>query len=88
MKLSTQKIILFQVGIIKLCGNQVNTPENVTGNGTLVASIDDEQVRELRQRIANLENEIRIIKTSGPVINKSASNVENYSPKPAPTAKK
>ena len=88
MKLSTQKIILFQVGIIKLCGNQISTNSNTSGENTIVATMDDEQIRELRQRIANLENEIRIIKNSGPVINKSSANVENYIQKTAPAAKK
>ncbi|MBP3256069.1 MAG: DNA polymerase III subunit gamma/tau [Clostridia bacterium] len=85
MKLSTQKIILFQVGIIKLCSN-----EAVSSNGYAISdgSIDDGEVRELKQRIANLENEIRVIKNSGTAINRPAQNVENYSQKVTPSARK
>ena len=71
MKLSTQKIILFQVGIIKLCSNQV--PNNA-GNG-----VDGAQISELKSRIATLENEIRNIRNSGGVINKVSQNVDNQS---------
>ena len=80
MKLSTQKIILFQVGIIKLCGSEPNK--------AIVSTVDDGDVVELKQRIVNLENEIRIIKNSGQIINKSDKNVENYSPKPTSSGRK
>ena len=82
MKLSTQKIILFQVGIVKLCSN-----DNTSGASQAGSSIDDGQVIELKQRIANLENEIRLIKNSGGVMNRPSSNVDNYAPKSAPSAR-
>ena len=69
MKLSTQKIILFQVGIIKLCSNQISNSD-----GSLV---DDSQVLELKRRIATIENEIRNLRNSGGVINKTSQNVDN-----------
>ena len=68
MKLSTQKIILFQVGLLKLCNN--STTDN---NINVLNNTNDSETAELKQRIANLENEIRNIK----LINKSNQNVEN-----------
>ena len=72
MKVSTQKTILFQVGIIKLCSNQVsNNMEN---------TVDNTQISELTRRIATLENEIRNIRSSGEgIINKFSQNVDNQS---------
>ena len=68
MKMSTQKIILFQVGLIKLCNNVA-----IDNNISISTNIDDNVTAELKQRIANLENEIRNIK----LINRSSQNVEN-----------
>lgn len=74
MKWSTQKTILFQVGILKLCNGEVSTA---------VGSGNTEEIVELKNRIANLENQLRQIGTG--VIHKPSQNVENRSVKPANT---
>lgn len=68
MKWSTQKTILFQVGILKLCQGEV-TASNTGGS--------QEEIMALKNRISNLENQIRQISTG--VIHKQAQNVENKS---------
>ena len=66
MKWSTQKTILFQVGILKLCAGEVScSSENV----------DNSQINELKNKIAALESQIRQI-TSGSIHIKS-QNVDN-----------
>lgn len=66
MKWSTQKTILFQVGILKLCSKENIFPDSA-GN--------KEEMIELKNRINDLENQIRQIK--GSVIHKQVQNVEN-----------
>lgn len=66
MKWSTQKTIIFQVGILKLCQGEVSV-SNASGN--------QEEIVALKNRIANLESQIRQISTG--VIHKQAQNVEN-----------
>ena len=71
MKLSTQKTILFQVGILNLCNNDVTILNTQTSN------VDSGDLVELKRRIATLENEIRNIKTVKPEL----PNKENTVPK-------
>ena len=66
MKWSTQKTILFQVGILKLCSGEV------TSN---VSSLDNGEIIALRNKITALENKISQIGTG--VIHKQSQNVEN-----------
>ena len=66
MKWSTQKTILFQVGILKLCSGEV------TSN---TSSVDSEEIGALKNKIAILENKINQIGTG--VIHKQTQNVEN-----------
>ena len=66
MKWSTQKTILFQVGILKLCAGEVSSS---SGN------VDNSQINELKNKIAALESQIRQI-TSGSIHIKS-QNVDN-----------
>ena len=66
MKYSTQKTIMFQVGILKLCMGQV---KNNTGSGS---NID---INSLNNRITNLENKISKISSSS--FHNLAQNVEN-----------
>ena len=75
MKWSTQKTILFQVGILKLCSGEV------TSNAS---SVDNGEITALRNKITALENRINQIGTG--VIHKQSQNVEDkpaYSVNPA-----
>ena len=69
MKWSTQKTILFQVGILKLCAGEVSSSSE---------NVDNSQINELKNKIAALESQIKQI-TSG-VIHTKTQNVDN-SPK-------
>ena len=55
MKWSSQKTIMFQIGIIKLCSN-ISISSNRTNN-----NIDNTKVQELVGRVGRIENEIRRI---------------------------
>jgi len=66
MKYSSQRLILFEVGIIKLCSGQV--VENHSGN------VDNGEVEKLKNRIINLENKISQINTSN--IHNISQNVD------------
>ena len=65
MKWSTQKTIIFQVGILKLCNGEV-TSKQVVGNNT--------EVIELKNRISALE--VKIAKLGENIINNKTQNVE------------
>ena len=66
IKWSTQKIILFQVGILKLCNNQ-------TSNSS--CNIDNDQLNMLKNKIIQLEQQMKQI--SNGVIHKKEEKVEN-----------
>jgi len=75
MKWSTQKTILFQVGILKLCSGQTTSNTSSVDNGEIVV---------LKNKIVALENKIAQIGTG--VIHKQTQNVDNkpkYSVNPA-----
>ena len=80
IKLSTQKTILFQVGIIKLCNNERTSAE--VNTNSVSAQIDSSAVQELKTRIATLENEIRnlksgaVIKNVSPVMSNAGTKME------------
>ena len=77
MKWSTQKTILFQVGILKLCNGEVSSNTSSVDNGEIIA---------LKNKVTALENKINQMSEGG-VIHKQAQNVENepaYSVNPTP----
>ena len=77
MKWSTQKTILFQVGILKLCNGEVSSNTSSVDNGEIIA---------LKNKVTALENKISQMSATG-VIHKQTQNVENkpaYSVNPAP----
>ena len=77
MKWSTQKTILFQVGILKLCNGEVSSNTSSVDNGEIIA---------LKNKVKALENKISQMSATG-VIHKQTQNVENkpaYSVNPAP----
>jgi len=67
IKWSTQKTILFQVGILKLCNGE--TTHNTT------SSVDDNQITLLKNKITALENKINQI--GADIIHKTVEKVEN-----------
>lgn len=76
MKWSTQKTILFQVGILKLCNGEVSSN---------TSSVDNSEIIALKNKITALEN--KISQMSAASFHKQAQNVENkpaYSVNPAP----
>ena len=68
IKFSTQKTILFQVGIIKLCMRQVQSVAQGSGASS-------EEIIALNNRITNLENKISELKSQS--FHNFAQNVEN-----------
>ena len=80
MKWSSQKLIMFQVSIIKLCNEQnavtsnaQNTPE---ANNSFNSSVNSKELEDLKYKISRLEKQITLIQNSGP-INNSGKNVDN-----------
>ncbi len=69
IKYSSQKLILFQVGIIKLCSSQIEERTNSTGN------IDNSEIQRLKEKITGLE--MQISKINAGVIHNISQNVEN-----------
>ena len=69
MKYSSQRLILFQVGIIKLCNDDIQT--NVATGGT----VNNQELDMLKNRIRQLE--ARLDSVGSTVINNSSKNVEN-----------
>ena len=71
IKWSSQKLVLFQVGILKLC----NTQNSIISNNS--QNIDNTQIMQLQNKINNLELQIRQIGSN--VIHKKDQNVDNQS---------
>ena len=70
MKWSSQKLILFQVTVIKLCARDLK----VTGKN------ETEQIQQLEQRMNYLQEQVENLK-HGEVIHKKVTNVENSTAK-------
>lgn len=72
IRYSSQRLILFQVGIIKLCSGEIEKQSNTT--------LDNSEIRSLQNKIASLE--MKIAGLGNTVINRSSNNVENLNKKP------
>ena len=72
MKWSSQKTILFQVGILKLCSMQGSLNNSNISN---TSSIDNSEIINLKNKIVQLENKISQLGQG--VIHKQTQNVEN-----------
>lgn len=72
MKYSSQRLILFQVGIIKLCSGQIGKVENEASN------VDSGEIEKLKSKITQLEMQISKINAGG-VSHNISQNVENIS---------
>ncbi len=70
IKYSSQRLILFQVGIIKLCSGQTNESENIKAN------VDNSEIEKLKSKITQLEMQISKINAGG-VVHNISQNVEN-----------
>ena len=70
IKYSSQKLILFQVGIIKLCSGQTGETKSTTEN------IDTGEIEKKKRKITELEMQISKI-NSGGVFHNISQNVEN-----------
>jgi len=70
MKYSSQRLILFEVGIIKLCSGQIGEVGNEAAN------VDSGEIERLKSKITQLEMQISKI-NSGGVIHNISQNVEN-----------
>ena len=70
IKWSTQKTILFQVGILKLCNGSVNN--NNSSQDTVTNNL---QLIELKNKINNIENYLK--QNSVNVVHKQTQNVDN-----------
>ena len=71
IKWSSQKLIMFQVAIIKLCN------ETATMQTTGATPINSKEIEDLQYKINRLEKELTLIKNTKTVVNNSAQNVEN-----------
>lgn len=74
MKYSSQRLILFEVGIIKLCSGQIEKVGNEASN------VDSGEIEKLKSKITQLEMQISKINAGG-VIHNISQNVENISTK-------
>ena len=72
IKYSTQRLILFQVGIIKLCSGEIEKQTNI--------NFDNNELRSLQNKIASLEMKIAGLGSTN--INTSSNYVGNLSQKP------
>lgn len=72
IKYSSQRLILFQVGIIKLCSEEIEKQSNT--------NFDNNEIINLQNKITNLE--MKIAGLGNTVINRSSNNVENLNKKP------
>ena len=74
MKQSSQKLIILQTGLIKLCNNEISSHNTTTGEGKVVENSD------LERRVTKIENFLRagnFAKASNSVVKYSVPNTEN-----------
>ena len=77
LRYSSQKIVLFQVEIIKLCSGQIEVSSG--GNTVSNTNIDNSEIERLKAKINNLEYQISKIGSTN--INNISKNVENINEK-------
>lgn len=91
MKWSSQKLIMFQVGIIKLCTGSEQAQTSVTSENTtaVVPAVDNKQIENLNYKISRLEKQIAMIENGTKLSTTSAQSVDNSAVKtdiPVPKA--
>lgn len=91
MKWSSQKLIMFQVGIIKLCTGSEQVKNTVTSENTqaVVPAVDNKQIENLNYKISRLEKQITMMENGTKLSTTSAQSVDNSAVKadiPVPKA--
>ena len=91
MKWSSQKLIMFQVGIIKLCTGSEQAQTSVTSENTpgVVPAVDNKQIENLNYKISRLEKQIAMMENGTKLSTTSAQSVDNSAVKtdiPVPKA--
>ncbi len=91
MKWSSQKLIMFQVGIIKLCTGSEQVKNTVTSENTqaVVPAVDNKQIENLNYKISRLEKQITMMENGTKLSTTSAQSVDNLAVKadiPVPKA--
>ena len=91
MKWSSQKLIMFQVGIIKLCTGSEQAQTSVTSENTPagVPAVDNKQIENLNYKISRLEKQIAMMENGTKLSTTSAQSVDNSAVKtdiPVPKA--
>ena len=79
MKWSSQKLIMFQVGIIKLCTGSEQAQTSVTSENTpaVVPAVDNKQIENLNYKISRLEKQIAMMENGTKLSTTSAQSVDN-----------
>ena len=84
IKMTNQKTIMFQVGMMKLCSGDVSKEAVTIGNTQVVSEIPSENMNVINSRLANLEeklqktvNAVQKLLTNPEIIHKSLKNVDN-----------
>ena len=80
MKFSSQRLILFQVGIIKLCSGEISAKSSSQASG---GNTDSGELQALKSKITQLEMQISGLKSE--IINRPANIVNNTAAKTVET---
>ena len=88
IKWSSQKLIMFQVEIIKLCNQEetITSVNNQANNGN--SQVDNKQIQDLQYKISRLEKEINILQNQPRTVTTTAKVEEKNMPVIKPEIKK
>lgn len=88
IKWSSQKLIMFQVEIIKLCNQEetITSVNNQANNGN--SQVDNKQIQDLQYKISRLEKEINILQNQPRTVTTTAKVEEKNVPVIKPEIKK
>ena len=88
IKWSSQKLIMFQVEIIKLCNQEetITSVNNQSNNGN--SQVDNKQIQDLQYKISRLEKEINILQNQPRSVTTTAKVEEKNMPVIKPEIKK
>ena len=88
IKWSSQKLIMFQVEIIKLCNQEetITSVNNQANNGN--SQVDNKQIQDLQYKISRLEKEINILQNQPRIVTTTAKVEEKNVPVIKPEIKK
>ena len=89
MKWSSQKLIMFQVGIIKLCTNVINNTSLTSMENTQTSTLNNKEIETLNYKINRLEKQLTNMQNGVNFSTSSAQKVDNLNEKtniPVPKA--